>query len=55
MQLAAATNVRDILATLDRADAPDMVVIDSIQTMYIDTLDSRARHGRAGARLAPAS
>ena len=27
-------------ATLDRADAPDLVVIDSIQTMYLDTLDS---------------
>jgi DNA repair protein RadA/Sms len=40
VQLAAATNVRDILATLDRTDAPDLVVIDSIQTMYIDNLDS---------------
>jgi DNA repair protein RadA/Sms len=38
--LAAATNVRDILASLDAADAPDLVVVDSIQTMYIDTLDS---------------
>ena len=40
VQLAAASNVRDILASLDRADAPDLVVIDSIQTMYLDTLDS---------------
>lgn len=38
--LAAATNVRDILATLDMPDAPKVVVIDSIQTMYVDTLDS---------------
>jgi len=38
--LASATNVRDILATLDGADAPDLAVIDSIQTMYIDQLDS---------------
>lgn len=38
--LAAATNVRDILATLDRDDAPDIVVIDSIQTMYLDALES---------------
>ncbi len=38
--LAAATNVRDILATLDTPDAPRVVVIDSIQTMYVDTLDS---------------
>jgi DNA repair protein RadA/Sms len=40
VQLAAASNVRDILASLDRAGAPDLVVIDSIQTMYLDTLDS---------------
>jgi DNA repair protein RadA/Sms len=38
--LAAASNVRDILASLDREDAPDLVVVDSIQTMYLDTLDS---------------
>jgi DNA repair protein RadA/Sms len=38
--LAAATNVRDVLATLDTDDAPDIVVIDSIQTMYLDTLES---------------
>ncbi len=38
--LAAATSVRDILATLDRPDAPKVVIIDSIQTMYVDTLDS---------------
>jgi DNA repair protein RadA/Sms len=40
VQLAAATSVRDILASLDRTDAPDIAVIDSIQTMYIDNLDS---------------
>src|SRR6516164_2617882 len=38
--LAAASNVRDIIASLDREDAPDLVVVDSIQTMYLDTLDS---------------
>jgi len=38
--LASATNVRDVLATLDTDDAPDIVVIDSIQTMYIDSLES---------------
>jgi DNA repair protein RadA/Sms len=38
--LAAASSVRDIIASLDRDDAPDLVVIDSIQTMYLDTLDS---------------
>jgi DNA repair protein RadA/Sms len=40
VMLAAASNLRDILAALDRVDAPDFVVIDSIQTMYLDTLDS---------------
>ncbi|BBK37009.1 DNA repair protein RadA [Allostella sp. ATCC 35155] len=38
--LAAATSVRDIVASLDQGEAPAMVVIDSIQTMYLDTLDS---------------
>src|SRR5215469_301620 len=38
--LAVASSVRDIIASLDRDDAPDLVVIDSIQTMYLDTLDS---------------
>lgn len=38
--LAAACNVRDILASIDRNDAPELVVIDSIQTMFLDTLDS---------------
>ena len=40
VQLAAATSVRDILASLDGPDAPDVAVIDSIQTMYVDNLDS---------------
>src|SRR5215472_16250323 len=40
MLLAAASNVRDILTSLDRDDAPDLVVVDSIQTMYLDSLDS---------------
>ena len=38
--LAATTSVRDVLASLDAKDAPDLIVIDSIQTMYVDTLDS---------------
>ena len=40
VQLAAATNVRDIAAALDSADAPDIVVVDSIQTMYVDNMES---------------
>lgn len=38
--LAAATSVRDIAAALDAGDGPDVVVVDSIQTLYVDTLDS---------------
>jgi DNA repair protein RadA/Sms len=38
--LVSATNVRDIVATLDDADAASVLVIDSIQTMYVDNLDS---------------
>ena len=40
VELAVATNVRDIVATLDIADAPELVIIDSIQTMYVDTIES---------------
>src|SRR5579884_1365882 len=38
--LAAEGDVENILATLDRPDAPDLVVVDSIQTMYSEALDS---------------
>ncbi len=38
--LATATNVRDIVSTLDTSDHIDVVVIDSIQTMYLDNLES---------------
>ncbi len=38
--LVSATSVRDIVATLDGGDAPQVLVIDSIQTMYVDSLDS---------------
>ena len=37
--LAAATDVRDIVRTLD-ANPVDVLVIDSIQTMFVDTYDS---------------
>jgi len=40
VMLAAATSIRDIAGSLDRADPPDFVVVDSIQTMYLDQLDS---------------
>ena len=40
VQLASATSVRDLLTTIDSGERPDVVIIDSIQTMYVDTLDS---------------
>jgi len=40
VQLATATSVRDITASLDSAEPPAVVIIDSIQTMYVDSLDS---------------
>ncbi len=40
VQLAAATNVRDVITTLDQPGAANLVIIDSIQTMYVDSLDS---------------
>ncbi|MCW2246398.1 DNA repair protein RadA/Sms [Azospirillum fermentarium] len=38
--LASATSVRDIAASLDGLEGPAIAVIDSIQTMYVDTLES---------------
>ena len=38
--LASATSVRDIAASLDTLEGPAIAVIDSIQTMYVDTLES---------------
>lgn len=38
--LASETSIRDIVAAIDDANAPDVLIIDSIQTMYVDTLDS---------------
>ncbi|HTZ38146.1 MAG TPA: DNA repair protein RadA, partial [Stellaceae bacterium] len=40
VRLAVATSVRDIAAALDSGSPPQLAVIDSIQTMYLDTLDS---------------
>jgi DNA repair protein RadA/Sms len=40
VELAAATEVRDIVAAMDAPNGPQIVVIDSIQTMFVDTLDS---------------
>ena len=39
VQLASATNVRDILTSLGQMAPPSLLVIDSIQTMYSDTIE----------------
>ena len=38
--LATATSVRDIATTLAAGEAPGVVIIDSIQTMFVDSLES---------------
>jgi DNA repair protein RadA/Sms len=40
VQLAAETSVEDIIATLSEGAAPRLVIIDSIQTMWTDTVES---------------
>lgn len=40
VELAAETNVEDILATVSDAKRPDLVIIDSIQTLWTDLADS---------------
>ena len=39
VRLASSTNVRDILTTLGAGEPPDLLVVDSIQTMYSDTIE----------------
>ncbi len=39
VRLAAETNLRNILTTLEK-EAPDVAIIDSIQTMWLDTVES---------------
>jgi DNA repair protein RadA/Sms len=40
LEVAAATSVREILATFDHLHAPRLMVIDSIQTMFVDNVES---------------
>src|SRR3546814_9116648 len=40
VQLAAATSVRDMVASLDHPGGPAVVIVDSVQTLYIDSLES---------------
>ena len=39
VRLAAETNLRDVLTTLE-AEKPDLCIVDSIQTMWVDTVES---------------
>ena len=39
VKLASATSVRDILSSLGQMERPSLLVIDSIQTMYSDTIE----------------
>ncbi|MBU0555763.1 MAG: DNA repair protein RadA [Alphaproteobacteria bacterium] len=39
VNLASATSVRDILTTLGQRDEPDLLIIDSIQTMHSDLIE----------------
>ena len=39
VELAAATNIRNIISTMEKSDI-EIIVIDSIQTMFLDNLDS---------------
>ena len=53
VELAAETNVEDILATLAEGKRPDFVILDSIQTLWTDLADSApgtVTRGRAGVR-----
>ena len=40
VELAASTSIREICASMEAQNAPSLIVIDSIQTMFVDTLDS---------------
>ena len=40
VELGTANSVRDIIASLDKSGGVDVVIIDSIQTMFVDNIDS---------------
>ncbi|NDB70169.1 MAG: DNA repair protein RadA, partial [Methylocystaceae bacterium] len=40
VRLATATSVKDILASIEGANKPDVLIIDSIQTMYVEEITS---------------
>ena len=53
VELAAETNVEDILATIADGKRPDLVILDSIQTLWTDLADSAPGHRHPGARRRP--
>lgn len=40
VQLASATNVADIISSIDKPDGPKVVVVDSVQTLFLDAIES---------------
>ena len=40
MELAAETNIEDILATVSDGKRPDLIILDSIQTLWTDMAES---------------
>ena len=49
LALACETNLANILATLAEGKRPDLVVVNSIQTLWADALDAAPGHGEPGA------
>lgn len=40
VELSTTTSVRDILTAFDTANSPDVLIVDSVQTMAVDTIDA---------------
>ncbi len=50
VKIAAETSVEDILATLAEDKPPALLIVDSIQTLWTDLAEFRARHRHPGSR-----
>ena len=55
VELAAETSIEDIVATLREGKTSDLVIINSIQTMWTDVIEFCARHCDASPRKRPGS
>ena len=40
VELASTININDVIATMESGDAPKVMIVDSIQTMFIDAIES---------------